>query len=354
MTTIGTPGGTVFFGPKAVTVADKVHIFVATGDGRSSARFGLQIKYATWNGKSWSNFTALPDPASKDGKYTVKFSHGFSVVRTPDNKKLHLVSVTEEGFMARTILEGTKWSSWEPFEDTGGDEGAFDKIPYVVVESDGKLGYYAQYYDNSSIAYKQWDGSKFIPSGKAWRQIDLPGFKDDFFEDWLVSSPSDLSSQHIWLLSSNFTLVHATVRGDKLSSFETLGDASNGLPSVSHRDSTSIDISGFLYEKYAPALRSFDGKKWGEWQTVKSSRLGGRAGYEAPAVAFFPPNNLHVFDVTFAYNTGVVSTHKNNGTWNPKLDAEDDVPQLYSVSPVKASILSKVASAGQQVLKQWL
>jgi hypothetical protein len=353
MSLIGTPGDIIWFGPKAVTIANQVHVFVATGDSRS-ARYGLNIKYATWNGKSWSNFTTLPDPPSKLEKGTVKFSNGFSFVRLPDNNRLQLVALTEEQFVARTTLEGTKWTSWDFVEDDEGDDGGFVDIPYVVSEGGDKLGYYAQRLSNYSIGYKQWDGSKFIPSGKAWLHIDIPGVHDGFQDGLLVSSAPDLASQHLWLVSYNYTLVHATIRGDKLSSVESLGDTSAVLPFVSHRDSSSIDITGFLYESGKAGIRAFDGKKWGEWQAVKSNRQGARYSDVPPAIGFLPPNNLHVLDVTFVSKAGIVANHKNNGTWYPKLDTEDDLFQYYTPAPSQATIFSHVRSMGQQVLKQWL
>jgi hypothetical protein len=356
MTAIGTPGDNIYFGPKAITVGGQAHVFVATGPPRSSRRYGLQIKYASWNGKSWSNFTALPDPASKlSTQGTVKLSNGFSFVRTLGSKKLQLFALTEEAFPARISLEGTKWSSWEIFED-GADLNGFDNIPYAVSEGNDKVGYYAQRWDNSSIAYKQWDGSKFIPSGKAWLHINIPGLNDGVsVADWLFSSPPDLSSQHVWLLLTNYTLAHATLRGGELSGLESLGDAGSVLPIVSHRDSTSIDITSFITDEHfnSPGVRSFDGKKWGSWQKVKGAKIGSWT-YASPAVAFTPPNNLHVFDVTFERQHGLVSAHKNNGTWFPKLDEYDDLFQFYSTAPAKTSIMSKAISAGQQVLKQWL
>jgi len=358
MTAIGTPGGSVYFGPKAVSVADQTYVFVATGEPRGSVRYGLQVKYATWNGKAWSNFTALPDPPSQLEKGDVKLSNGFSIARLPDNKRLQLVAVTEEFKLARITLEGTKWSLWETLQDDEEDAGGgFLDVPYVVSEGGDKLGYYAQRYENSSIAYKQWDGSKFVPAGKAWLHITVPDLGHEYIEGVVFSSPPDLSSQHVWLLISNYTLLHATVSGGRLNSFESLGDASTAVPVVSHRDSTSIDITGFSYEKYAATFRSFDGKKWSEWQTIKQDTIGRRVEQAAPAVGFFPPNNLHVFDVTFTPfvgSAGIVSNHKNNGTWYPKLDERDEYLQYYPLKAEKTNILSDVASTEQQVLKQWL
>jgi hypothetical protein len=250
-------------------------------------------------------------------------------------------------------LQGTKWSSWEVLEDEYQTTEGFHEIPAVVSEGAGKLGFYAQRYENSSIAYKQWDGSKFVPSGKTWLHVDIPDLGSEYVRSFSISSPTDRPSQHLWVQTSNATLFHATLRGSTFSGLESLGDASSALPFVSHQDAISIDITGYIWDTGKVAVRSFDGKKWGGWQTVKSG-LGYRESEAAPAVAYYPPNNVHVFDVTVVSKYGVVANHKNNGTWSPKLDEVDPLVQFYSFTSEKTNFLSGAASAVQQVFKQWL
>lgn len=354
------PNYQVFFGPKAVKLGDRTFVFVATGD--NLRLWSLTIKYATWDGQKWSDFTALPNPNEELGVGT-----GFSLLPTPDNK-LQLVATLGGGYgVARITFDGSKWSDWDriPSDD---DDHFFRGIPYVVSAGKSSYDYYALH-DNGSISYKFWDGAKYNPAGRSWLFIDAPkGTQDDEILQLHLSVTPDYSTKHLWALLTNDSLIHTTVSGSKVGKWEDLRTGAWDLPTVLHRDNRIITLAASSNVANKPSIRSFDGTKWSEWETISDGTYFG-ATYGSFALGFIPPNHLSVLNTGLAPHTnpprGFITSSKFNGTWFPAVDQKMDLVQFYNttgkpkgtVSTFKrpAGRLEKLAApAGQQPLKDSL